>query len=83
VLEELEVVEAVGDNGRFGAKVYGVEVSRLGNPIFWSSTYLGRYGISGDVRLDAEPSTKAGECVGVVLPAFMGSAWLIDDWFMP
>ena len=30
MLEELEVVEAVGDNGRFRAKVYGVEVSRLG-----------------------------------------------------
>jgi len=79
VLDELEVVDAVGDNGRFGAKVYGVEVSRLGNPIFCSSTYLGRYGISGDVRFDGGPSTKAGECVGVVLPAFMGSAWVIDD----
>ena len=42
VLEELEVVEAVGDKGRFGAKVYGVEESRLGKPILWSSTYLGR-----------------------------------------
>ena len=42
VLEELEVVGAVGDKGRFGAKVYGVEVLRLGKPIFWSSTYLGR-----------------------------------------
>ena len=31
MLEELEVVEAVGDNGRFGAKVYRVEVLRLGN----------------------------------------------------
>ena len=29
VLEELEVVEAVVDNWRFGAEVYGVEVLRL------------------------------------------------------
>jgi len=42
VLEELEVVEAEGDRGRFEVKVYGAEVSRLGKPIFWSSTYLGR-----------------------------------------
>jgi hypothetical protein len=42
VLEELEVDEAVGDKGRFGAKVYGVEVSRLGKPILHSSMYPGR-----------------------------------------
>ena len=83
MLDELEVVEVIGDNGRFGVKVYRVEVSRLGSSIFGSSTYLGRYGISGDLRFDAGPSTKAGECVGVVLPVFMELVWVIDNRFTP
>jgi len=66
MLDELEVVEAVGDNGRLGAKVYRI----VGGTEFPATSR----------RLDAQPLRV---CVRVVLSAFMGSAWVIDDRPVP
>ena len=40
--------------------------------------------MSGEVRLDAVPSTKVEGCRGTaLLPVFMGLMWVVDDLSVP
>ena len=66
-VDELEGLVEAGDKERGG------DVSRLGKSIIWPPACLGRKGVSGEVRLDADPSMGTGECVGMGLSVFMAS----------